>query len=524
MIKTTWRSFNTPLSQILSTTEYFKIETLLNELTMELNKQLNNPQIIQQAIKLETITSSGKFRDDYTKLVGKPHLKWSKITGNKAKYQRMIIEQLRSNLLSLKEKQLTAEVCDKNNWDANKTKEIRDELVKLKLYPTDHYLKNILSSKRMPILPASLKAQLNFTNGDQQIIKQEIIVDKQVIKSEIQVNGEWIELLIPIPKHLRDNTGHCSKPILQKNNNGEIIVRMAYEVIVQQNTDNNYVMGVDLGKIKPFSAAINYNDGSYSSELTFSKELKRLNDKHIVLNKELSRLFKKSKRIESLLKGKPDSYLTQHYEDIIEQAHLIKSKRTKLKDHASWLIARDIIAHAVIHKVSVIKLEELGWLGSRGGKWDYALTQSKIKELAELAGIQVINVDSRDSSHTDPFSNKYVEPNAKRLIVSDDYELDRDYVAGLELSRRAKKSRSKNIVKSRVLKRKSCRDKHFPTPKRPKLVKRKSVLKKVKQESKLASGVPITVVSSAETRLNTTTSEFVKNSVMDDYYTQVLRS
>lgn len=99
--------------------------------------------------------------------------------------------------------------------------------------------------------------------------------------------------------------------------------------------------------------------------------------------------------------------------------------------------------------------------------------------------------------------------------------MDRDYAAGLELSRRVKKSRSKKVVKSGVLKQRSCRDKHSPTPKRPKTMKRKFVLKSVKNN---VSGVPIAVVSSAETRLKTTISELSESYASYDYYTKILQS
>jgi len=518
MTKTTWRSFNTPLSQIVNKDNYTKIETLLDNLTTELNKQLTNTQNINQSIQLNTIKSSGNFRDDYTKIVGKPHQKWTNVQGNKAKYQRMIIEQIRSNLLSLKDKQIITNICQKYNYDKNKFKEIREELTTLKLYPTNNYINNILQSKQYPKLTTSLKAQLNYTNGDKQIVQQNTILEKSLINSNIQVNGEWILLNIPIPKHLRNNTGHYSKPILQTNKNNEIIIRIAYEIIIENSNNNTYSMGIDLGKVKPFTAAINYNDGSYSTELTFTKELEKLNEKHKILNTELSRIYAKTKRIEKLLKGKENLYLLQHYNDLVEQSRLVKSKRTRLKDHASWLIARDIINHAVKHKVIEIKLEDLGWLASRGGKWDYSLTQAKIKEIAELNNIKVIIVDAWNSSHIDPFSDEYVDPDSDRFVKIGEDNLDRDFVASLELSRRFKKGLKKKNNKSRVLRKKSCRDKHSATPKRPKIIKRKQVLKNNK-----VFGVSITVASSTETRLQKTTSGSNTDHTMHNNYTQVLQ-
>lgn len=87
-------------------------------------------------------------------------------------------------------------------------------------------------------------------------------------------------------------------------------------------------------------------------------------------------------------------------------------------------------------------------------------------------------------TQTDPFTDENVNPNSKRMMNVAIGKRDRDYVASLELSRRLgknadKKKRRKKIkneTKTTLVAGKS-RDKHNPTPKRPKQKKRKSLWK-----------------------------------------------
>lgn len=519
--KTTWRSFTIPLEKTVTPQEYSKIETLLHDLTIELQAQLNDPRI-PQVMSLKSLKSSGHYRDDYTKIMGKPYSYWNSIQGNKAKYQRMIIERLRVIFLSLHDKYSISQICQKYCYDFSKINEIIADLKAINIYPKLGYLKNICQSQNYPTLPSNIDAYLDFTTGDKQIIMQNIVNGS--IMGKIHINGEWINYSFNLPSHLRPYKQHFSKPIIQFDNTNNLIMRFAYEVdIVKSNSNNNYCLSVDLGKVKPFTASINYDDGSYSTELTMSKELEQLSNKHKLYNKELLNVYSKINRISKLLANNDDSYLLKHYKDLRDYAVSIKLKRTLLKKHISWCIARDIVSHAVYHKTKIIKLEDLSWLGSLGGKWDHALTQQKIIEIAELHGISVVTVDARDSSHTDPFTNNYVNPNSVRVVKTENGFLDRDYCASLELGRRVKKSKKhrKNAVKGKFLKVGACRDKHGPTPKRPK----KKIVKKSMNNVYKVSGVSIAVASSGETRLKKTISRsLTQEHTKHDYYTLVLQS
>lgn len=518
MSRTVWRSFIVPLTEITTNQEYAKIETLLDKLQIELEKQWSNTNIIKQASLLKSIKSNGNFRDDYTLIAGKPHINWTNVIGNKAKYQRFIIERIRITLLSQHETNLITTTCAKYNWNIKKIDQIRQELSKQKIYIKQGRLLNLLDSKKPPSLPQSLNVYLDFTTGDSQIVKQ--VVKKNIIESNVLIEDQWVKLNITIPKHLRKTTGKYAKPIIQRTKTGEIIIRISYEIEINK-INKQYIMGVDLGKIKPFSAAVNYNDGSYSTELSPSKETDYLNNKLRILQKELKYLYPKKQQVNKLLVGRESLFLAQKINDFDSEIGSIKEKIILIKEHLGWCIARDIINHAVKHNVRLIQLEDLSWLKSSAGKWDFSAIQEKIQEVAELEAISCVIVDAHNSSHTDPFSDFYVSPNNKRLIKTDNGLLDRDYVAGLELSRRNKKVYNKKPTKSKILKKNACRDKHSLTPKRPKQVKRKYVLKQ-------KAGVTITVLPLGRARVsdvNNTNITLLSNKTpqSNNHYTKVLQ-
>lgn len=286
-------------------------------------------------------------------------------------------------------------------------------------------------------------------------------------------------------------------------------------------------MGVDLGKIKPFAASVIYPDNSYSTELTFSRELKQLSKKIDKLNVEISRHYVKIFSIESLLKNKTDSYLERHLVDVKSNLVKVKRKRSLLKTHCCRVIARDVVAHAVERQVCLIKLEDLSWLESRGGKWDYSRVQSFIVELAELEGIGVVLIDAKNTSHSVPFSGDKITPRKDRSVVLEDGSIwDRDYLASLEIAvrpvRKVKKN-CKNFVGSNnrsVIRQRSCRDKFGPTPKRPKTSSRRRVFL---ASNKKEFGASVIVASSGKDRRASHFSGLVKPTQAITSYTQVLQ-
>lgn len=404
---------------------------------------------------------------------------------------RIIIEQARKSILSLKEKIIINETCKKYNYDINNDNIIQ-ELKDNNIDYTEGIIRNICRARKEPVFNTDIDFILDFTGEDNQISNVEYYNNK--VYYSIKIYDEWVNISVSIPGYVRLITGKFSRPIIQKNKeNQELYLRIIYETpevkMVSNKKDTTGVLSCDLGKIKPFSAVIAYEDGSYSTELITSRELERLNEKLSILNKEKNLLWSKIERNSSLLKGKYDDYLFNHLEDQYSQRRLIINKIARLKEHMGWVIARDIMMHAYYHNVNTLKVEDLKWLDSRGGKWNFSSILNKLIEISELYGVTILLVSARDSSHTDPFSKERVNPLKDRTVNTSNGVMDRDYCAALELGTRKgrgiKKSKivDKKKKNKRVLKRGRTRDKHCSTPKRPKILRRTTCYKLIKKRN-----------------------------------------
>lgn len=507
-----WRTLKIhQLSSLVDDEDYKKIHSLMDSLDIEFKILLEEThKDIDNILTLDCINSAGNFRDYMLKEYEKPYLKWEHITGNKAKYYRIIIEQVRRSLLSLRDKHLISKICSK--YDYSETdKRIVEEIQNNGISYSSGIIRNICRSRSAPTFSTDTDFVLDFTCEDNQI--STVSYDNERINYSIRICGEWIKLVIPLPKSARYITGRFAKPVIQKDSETQdLILKVSYEVpemkLTTSKKDTTGVLSCDLGKKKPFSAVITFEDGSYGSELIASKELERLNEKLEKLNTEKNILWKKVKLNNDLLKGKYNSYLYNHVEDQYQQRRLLLQKITSLKEHMEWLIARDITMHAYSHGVNTLKLEDLRWLDSKGGKWSFGSISHKIIEIAELYGITVLYVNARNSSHTDPFTKERVTPGRDRSVKTVISKIDRDYCAALELGTRkgrgVKKSKivDRNKKDSRSLKPRRTRDKHHSTPKRPKLIRRKSCYKLMHKHNvsledfKNTTGTSVAVASS----------------------------
>ena len=438
------------------------------------------PQInIREIIEWKEIESKGNFRDRFIKEYGKPYLKWS-IKGDKAKYYRIIIAQVRQQALSIKEKFLISETCEKYNYDLTKLKSIRDELTLQGLYPTNSLVKNICRSRKVPDNQVKLTPILDFTAEDNQISRVLHDDTDNIVYFKVKIEKEWVNFQIELPvPNMREYNGNFARPIIHKHE-----------------FDPDLIMGCDQGKLKPITSAIISKDGSYSTELTYSKELVNISHKLDILNKEKTFLYAKRSRIEALLTNLDEDSLD--YFDCLyslggiqEQITFIRNKQSRIRENVAWIVGRDVINHALHYNVGHINLENLS-VFEKTGKWNHALVREKICELAELHGIEVTLVDAKNTSHTDPFTDEYVNPKDTRVMKVVIGERDRDYIASLEIARRD----GKNVVKKKRKKKKAkqpkvrlvpgkSRDKHAPTPKRPKQQSRKGAWKSVVKPARL---------------------------------------
>ena len=302
-------------------------------------------------------------------------------------------------------------------------------------------------------MPEHLNFELNYTSGDDQICRI-IEQNSNSIKYSMRMaDGSNAILNIPIPDNIRKNTGHFSKPKIRikidkdTNKVEGYYVDVMYDAAISNDikTSNDTVLGVDLGGIKKFSAAAVYEDGTFSKEYRPTKELDILNDKLNKLKAERSALKKKTATISGMIEGLekrsrdvPDT-LRASLERKEKHVKELNGKISKLKTHIACVEARDLVAIAVKEQAGTINLEDLAVLNNDGAqmtaRWEFALDRQRLVNVAVLSGVSVVCVNPGYTSKTDPFDNAVCIPDSRRVCHTSGGDLDRDYVAALNIGR-----------------------------------------------------------------------------------------
>lgn len=376
--------------------------------------------------------------------------------------------------------------------------ELREDLKEHKLYPRDTELINIFKflAKEVEQKFVLSPVPLDFTTGDDQNVHQDIAGDK-VISSLSLNRKQWFEVTYRIPPSIEQMITRITKPTLLFNDSGELVLKYAVETATFKSQGEN-TLGFDPGKVKKFSASSLSPDGTYSQELCPSKELERNceKEKNLIRNRDSN--YKKKERIALLIKGSstPDPSLVEKYELLDNEYTLIKSKLSRVKEHSSWLTARDVVIHAVEQGCSTIHMERLSWVSNNDvqGKWDFSQTQERVKHKAGKFGIttELVNAAYTSWEYPEPYDENPAplaeyDPLTRELINVDGNRIDKDYAASIAIAARHPLSKckgKKNVGKSRKrsIQPTRCRDKNTPTPKR---AKRKVVREFLDEEKKI---------------------------------------
>ena len=423
--------------------------------------------------------AKNKFRDQFLADFGLRHKSniWGSIKGCKAKYYRIIINNIRLLLLGEVERLSIIDICKKYNYSLNNIADIRNELTTNNLYPTTGHLRNILRSQGNINHKINPQFMLNFTVEGSEVSRVETTPDQVVYT--VNVNGEWLDFVVARPVYVPQFVSKVARPIFQRNDKGELYIRVSYEVeTAEYSTTSSTIMGVDLGKVKPFSAAINNGD-FYTTELAPTKETDIVAHKIFVLENERNKLHTKIDNCVEVWNGS-NNYLANKIERLYSEKRYVVNKLSRLRQSLAWLIARDISYHCQINNVDTVKLENLSWLEARGGKWNFSDIQDTVHQVLSAYGVTVYKVNPKNSSQADPFTNERIVHVGRSATTSVGIR-DRDYLASLELTKRPgkkyrKKDKCTKSVKSTKMPAK-CRDKHVPTPKRAKPVRKKTLHK-----------------------------------------------
>ena len=462
---------------------------LYNILQGELNRILSIPTYVEALSKIEFKYKDGNG-EVKSKLNGMLWREIHEIIGASlndkvpdAWYVRILYHNIINLLKSRQEQVKIYEILKSSQYKIDST--LRDKLVQEKLYPTNSYLEILASAKNMPILPKRKTFILDFSVSDKQMFRvgrnsnvYEIkIYNRKEVKSHNLETG-WISFEMYLPTCIRESfTGKTAKPqFYWDNNKDEFVCAIPCEIKKLPNEYEN-VMGVDLGKIKVYSATVIRKDGSISDEYIPTEELQNLVGKLKRMNQHIKSVYEKRKR-----SSKYGNFTERQARRKLDYKRS-RNKRTKLQFAIARLVAVEVVNIAIKEECKEIHLENLTWVKSSGGKWNFSKVQACIEEVAELFSIKIVKVSAKNSSKTNPVTLELGKISNRDVFFKDGQKVDRDQLAGLNLALREpkkvkqRKIKTLNVRDSVVTKRQSRRFNNY--------LMKKSVMSEIKSKRKI---------------------------------------
>lgn len=427
---------------------------LYNILQGELDRILSTPTYVEALSKIEF-----KYKDEngeeQSKLNGMLWREIHEIIGDSltgkvpdAWYIRILYHNIISLLKSRQEQIKVYEILKSNQYKIDST--LRDKLIQEKLYPTNAYLETLANAKDMPVLPKRKTFILDFSVSDKQMFRvgenSNVYEMKICSRKEIKDNNletGWLSFEMYLPTYIRESfTGKTAKPQFYWDHNKEEFVCVIPCEIKKLPHKYENVMGVDLGKIKVYSATVVRKDGSISDEYVPTEELQNLVDKLKRMNQHINSVYEKKKR----------SYKYGNFTKRQDRRELdykrSRNKRTKLQFAIARLVAVEVVNIAIKEQCKEIHLDNLSWVKSSGGKWNFAQVQACIEEVAELFSIKVVKVSAKNNSKTNPVTLEVGKISNRDVTFKNGQKIDRDQLAGLNLALREPKKQKQRKIKT----------------------------------------------------------------------------
>ena len=427
---------------------------LYNILQGELNRILATQTYVEALSKIELKYKNGNG-EEQSKLNGILWKEIHEIIGDSLKdkvpdawYIRILYHNIISLLKSRQEQIKIYEILKSNQYKIDST--LRNKLTEEKLYPTDSYLVTLANAKDIPALPKRKTFILDFSVSDKQMFRvgENSNVYKIKIHSKKEVKAYnletgWISFEMYLPTYIREGfTGKTAKPqFYWDHNKDEFVCAIPCEIKKIPNEYEN-VMGVDLGKIKVYSATVVRKDDSISDEYIPTEELQNLVDKLKRMNQHIKSVYEKRKRSSKY------GNITNRQRRREQDYKRCQKKRTKLQFAIARLVAVEVVNIAIKEQCKEIHLENLAWIKNSGGKWNFAQVQACIEEVAELFGIKVVKVSAKNSSKTNPVTLEVGEISNRDVTFKDGQKVDRDQLAGLNLALREPKKTKQRKIKT----------------------------------------------------------------------------
>lgn len=462
---------------------------LYNILQGELDRILSTRTYVEALSKIEFKYKNEKG-EEHSKLNGMLWSEIHEIIGDSLKgkvpdawYLRILYHNIISLLKSRQEQIKIYEILKANQYKIDST--LRDKLVQEKLYPTNAYLEILADAKDMPVLPKRKTFILDFSVSDKQMFR----VGKNSNAYEIKIHSKkevkaynletgWISFEMFLPTYIRESfTGKTAKPqFYWDHNKEEFVCAVPCEIKKLPNEYEN-VIGVDLGKIKVYSATVVRKDDSISDEYVPTEELQNLVNKLKRMNQHIKSVYEKRKR-----SSKYGNFTERQARRKLDYKRS-KNKRTKLQLAIARLVAVEIVNIAIKEQCKEIHLENLSWVKSSGGKWNFSQIQACIEEVAELFSIKVVKVGTKNSSKTNPVTLEIGTVSKRDVTFKNGQKVGRDQLAGLNLALREpkkvkqRKIKTLNIRDSVVIQRQSRRLNNY--------LMKKSIMPEIKSKRKI---------------------------------------
>lgn len=423
-MKNNWKSFNINMPE-----ELIPIYDFLQD---ELNYVLKNYKPVLNKINLNQ--HRGNVVTEIAKLFAGRISTWT--INNPAWYARIVSENIRRELESKKDRKQVFTILEQHNFQIDNS--LRQDLADHKLFPTNALLKNMVRSGKFPEIPDSAVLNLDYSQSEKQFFRME-----QNGLCHFKVGKKkWIDLQITLPVSLNGHlTGVISKPcFIKRKRDGKYIGKCSYECQPLP-AEGEGVLGVDLGKIKLYSA-VAIDEERNSKEFIHSKRLEVQNQKLKRLQSEKEILFHKKEAYEQLNISeqlKPQRVIKNYFD--------VRSKISRVTSSQAKLIAYEVVSLAREKHCKEIHLENLSWLGSFGGKWTFSEIEKAIQDKARDFSIKVVKVSCKDSSKTHPITGEIIQPQNRTLKFSRGENLDRDFCAALNIGLRQKNKKPKTLKK-----------------------------------------------------------------------------
>ena len=380
---------------------------------------------LQEEVSLDRKENKNKKNRPTIKIVDK--------IPNKAWFARMVYENLRRTVESQRDKVEIFEVLKSHDFKIDK--KLKDELYSMNLYTTHGGLENLKDAGKPPELPREADFVMDYSVYDKQMFLMDK-TDNTKMKFKYSKN-DWLDLDIVLPLSIRLNmTGKLGQPSFYFKN-GQYVGDIRYYVRPYKQEESKNILGVDYGKKYVYSASVLYEDGTTSQQYLPSKRLQSLNLKKEKIMNEVNHIKNKIERVDPYLASpKTLDTTTKKQENRLKNDLDNRQRIINIKEEEATLSAVELIEIAIQNKCNEIHIDYLKWLKSKGGKWNFSACQEKLTSIAELFGVEVVTVNTANSSQTHPITKEIGKEVNRDIVYSDGERIDRDFIASINHAKR----------------------------------------------------------------------------------------